>query len=109
MIERLGHEVIEAQDGQEAVTAAVDQHPDIVLMDLSMPGVDGLAATGALRKLSHCSRCEQLPIIAITAYPETLSMEKARKAGCDGYVRKPVDLNDLAGVLDRFAPRPSES
>jgi CheY-like chemotaxis protein len=105
MIERLGHEVIEAQNGREAVMSVVDNHPDIVLMDLSMPEVDGLTAAAAVRKLSHCSRCEQLPVIAISAYPETLSAEKALKAGCNGYLRKPVDLADLSGVIERFGRR----
>jgi len=103
LLERLGHKVVEAANGREAVKTAVDHKPDVVLMDLSMPEVDGLQATGALRAISHFSHSNQLPIIAITAYPETLSRDKAFKAGCDGYLKKPVDLVNLAGALVRFA------
>ena len=95
--------MVEAANGREAVKTAVDHKPDVVLMDLSMPEVDGLQATGALRAISHFSHSNQLPIIAITAYPETLSRDKAFKAGCDGYLKKPVDLVILAGALVRFA------
>jgi two-component system cell cycle response regulator DivK len=105
MIERLGHDVIEAQNGEEAVAAAISEHPDIALMDLSMPETDGLAATRAMRELSHCSRCRNLTIIAITAYPETLSKTMALEAGCQGYIRKPIDFNDLLGVLNKIVPQ----
>jgi len=104
MIERLGHQVIEATNGKEAVSASVDHKPDIVLMDLSMPVADGLQATAAIRAISQYPR--QLPIIAITAFPESLSEEKALKAGCDGYLRKPIDPDDLLKVFKRFATRP---
>jgi len=104
MLERLGHDVVEAASGREAVKTAVDQNPDVVLMDLSMPEVDGLQATGALRAIAHFSYFNHLPVIAITAHPETLSKDRAFKAGCDGYLQKPVDLSDLAVTLQRFAP-----
>ena len=102
MIERLGHQVVEAQNGKEAVKLAVDHQPGLVLMDLSMPEVDGLQTTGALRAIYDFSRLNHLPIIAITAYPEVLSKEKAFQAGCDAYLRKPVDLADLADALNKF-------
>ena len=73
-------------------------------MDLSMPEVDGLQATGALRAIAHFSYFNHLPVIAITAHPVTLSKDRAFKAGCDGYLQKPVDLSDLAVTLQRFAP-----
>ena len=63
----------------------------IVMMDLSMPEVDGLQATAALRAISN-----------FKDYPETLSVDKAFKAGCDAYLRKPVDLADLGAALRRF-------
>ena len=95
MNERLGHRVVEAAHGKEAVQVALDSNPDLVLMDLSMPEVDGLQATAALRAIS-------LPVIGITAYRETLSVDKAFRAGCDAYLRKPVDLADLGAALRRF-------
>ena len=91
MIERLGHRVIEATNGKDAVKTALDYNPDLVLMDLGMPEVDGLQATAALRAISN-----------FKDYPETLSVDKAFKAGCDAYLRKPVDLADLGAALRRF-------
>ena len=99
MIERLGHSVVEATNGKEAVKIALDSNPDVVLMDLSLPEVDGLQATGALRAISHFRDMNRLPVIALTAYPETLSKEKALRAGCNSCLRKPVDLTDLDGAL----------
>jgi two-component system cell cycle response regulator DivK len=101
MVEKLGHQVIEATNGKEAVSATIDHKPDLVLMDLSMPVADGLQATAAIRAISQYPR--QLPIIAMTAFPETLSEEKAFEAGCDGYLQKPIDLDDLVGVFKRFS------
>jgi len=99
MNERLGHRVVEAAHGKEAVQVALDSNPDLVLMDLSMPEVDGLQATSAISSFRDVNH---LPVIALTAYPETLSVEKAYQAGCDGYLQKPVDLTDLDAALRRF-------
>ena len=102
MIERLGHRVIEATNEKDAVKTALDSNPDLVLMDLSMPEVDGLQAAAALRAISNFKDMNHLPVIWITAYPETLSVDKAFRAGCDAYLRKPVDLADLGAALRRF-------
>jgi CheY-like chemotaxis protein len=102
MIEELGHQVIEAKNGREAVKIAIDHNPDIVFMDLGMPEVDGLQATGALRAIAHFSHFSHLPVVAITAYPESFSKEKAFQAGCDAYLRKPVGLAELAVALNQF-------
>ena len=91
MIERLDHRVIEAANGKEVVKTALDSNPEVVMMDLSMPEVDGLQATAALRAISN-----------FKDYPETLSVDKAFKAGCDAYLRKPVDLADLGAAFRRF-------
>ncbi len=80
MLETLGHEVIEATNGKEALRTAIKQSPDLVLMDLSMPEVDGFQAISALRSISSFNR---IPIIAITAYPQSHWRDKAEQAGCD--------------------------
>ena len=100
MLEKLGHNVLEAANGMQAIQAAITFRPDCILMDLSMPEVDGLLATAALRRIVPF-QC--VPIVAITAHPEELSREKAVAAGCDGYLRKPFAPQDLAAVLDRFS------
>src|SRR4051812_20650468 len=102
MIEKLGHQVVEARNGMEAIKASLEHKPDVVLMDLSMPAVDGLQATGAIRTFSQFPR--QLPIIAMTAFPKIVSEEKAFQAGCDAYLQKPFDLDDLAAVFKKFLP-----
>ena len=91
-----------AENGREAVQAALEHNPDLVLMDLGMPEVNGPVATGVPRAIAPFSHLNHLPVIAVTAYPEALSKDMALKAGCDGYLRKPVDLADLAGTLSRF-------
>jgi len=96
MIERLGHRVIEATNGSEAVQLAVALKPDCILMDLNMPNVDGLLATAALRAISPL---RQIPIVALTAYPRDMSRDKALAAGCDLYLQKPFSIVDLELVL----------
>ena len=100
MLLLLGHEVVEAANGREAVAAAVLRTPDLVLMDLSMPEVDGLLAIAALSTISPCAA---VPIIAMTAYPQQLTLNKAISAGCSAYLSKPFSLVDLSAALKRFS------
>jgi CheY-like chemotaxis protein len=100
MIERLGHHVIEATNGKEAVQATIDHNPECVLMDLALPEVDGLQATAAIRAISRFEG--RLPIIAMTAFHEAFSQDKAFRAGCDGYLRKPIDLDNLRDAFKEF-------
>src|SRR5437867_3574814 len=102
MLEKLGYDVIEAVNGKEAIEVALDGTPDLILMDLSMPEVDGLVATAALRSITIFTR---LPIIAMTAYPQALSFNQAKRAGCDGYLAKPFTQENLAAVLSKFSVR----
>jgi two-component system cell cycle response regulator DivK len=101
MLEMLGHSVSEAAGGKEAIHCVMKETPELILMDLSMPEVDGLLAVRALRQIEFSSR---IPVIAVTAYPESLSLKQALEAGCDGYLRKPVTPEDLSNVLNRFDP-----
>jgi len=99
----LGHAVAFAEDGEQAVNLATEQHWDIVLMDLHMPNMDGLEATQAIRTLSHAQR-SQVPIVALTAdvFPET--RERCEAAGVQGFLTKPVDTAELAACLQRLVP-----
>jgi two-component system cell cycle response regulator DivK len=97
MLEMNGCQVVEAMDGQEAVEMAQRECPDLILMDLNLPHLDGLAAVEQIRQLK--GKCEDVPIIAITAY-DTYGMEEAAiEAGCDEYIKKPNDLDYLEKVL----------
>lgn len=100
MLEKLGHEVLEAENGKHALRVALDQRPEFIFMDLSMPEVDGFQATGALRSISTFI---DVPVVAITAAPPELAKERAMDAGCDGYLSKPVSMEDLAAVLKKYS------
>ena len=100
MLQKLGHQVIEAANGKEALRVAIKQSPDLILMDLSMPEVDGFQATSALRSISSFSK---VPIIAITAYPPSHWRERAEDVGCDAYLQKPFSPDDLSALLKRFS------
>jgi CheY-like chemotaxis protein len=91
----LGHRVTEAADGIEAVEQAKREHPDLILMDISMPEMDGIEATRLIKQLDGF---ENIPIVAITGHSEKYQKE-ALKAGVNEVVRKPVELDDLEPLL----------
>ena len=99
MLEKLGHKVIEASNGKEALKVAIKQNPEVVIMDSRMPEVDGFQATSALRSIRNFSRT---PILAITAYPKSHWQDKAEDAGCDAFLQKPFTRKDLSAVLDKL-------
>jgi two-component system cell cycle response regulator DivK len=89
-------DVITARDGQEAVALARTVVPDLILMDLKMPVLDGWQAT---RRLKDDPRTAAIPVIAVTAQAMLGDREKALAAGCDGYVTKPFDVRQLCALL----------
>jgi CheY-like chemotaxis protein len=94
-LEQLGYLIIEAEDGAQAVEIARRDHPDIILMDLTLPVMDGLAATAMIRSDQQMSK---VPIIAVTAHHETDLRAEAKASGFNAYVTKPIDmpwLNEL--------------
>ena len=91
-LERKGFEVVIAVDGQAGVDMASSASPDIILMDLSLPVMDGWEAT---RRLKADSATQSIPVIALTAHAMSGDEVKAREAGCDDYDTKPVNLNRL--------------
>ena len=96
-LDSYGYRVIEAADGREAVTLAESACPDLVLMDLNMPIMDGLAATERIRELRE--KCGDVPIVAATAFDTYGMKEAALEAGCNAYLLKPLDLNELESVI----------
>jgi two-component system cell cycle response regulator DivK len=87
MLTHSGFEVVEAEDGQQALDAVAKSLPDVILMDLSIPGVDGWEVT---RRLKADARSQPVPIIALTAHAMRGDEERARAAGCDHYLAKPI-------------------
>lgn len=98
LIEGYGYQVVEATDGIEAVDKTRQQHPDLILMDISLPVVDGLTATRAIREFSFAAH---IPIIAVTAFGK-LYHKKAIEAGCDDLIDKPVDFDALEPMLNHY-------
>lgn len=99
-LERWGYRVVEASNGREAIEMTEHLCPDLILMDLNMPEVDGLTAAGAIRKYNE--QCAGVPIIAVTAYDTFGIEEAALEAGCDAYVRKPLDMSQLEKTISGF-------
>ena len=98
IVESYGYQVIEAANGLEAIECLKDNFPDLILMDISMPMMDGLTATQAIRKFKSCA---EIPILAITAHGRQF-YEKALEAGCNDLIEKPVDFDSLESVLSRY-------
>lgn len=98
LLEGFGYQVLEAADGEEAVKTAKAEHPDLVLMDISMPVMDGLTATQMIRKFDNGTH---MPIIAVTAYGDSY-YRKAIEAGCDDLINKPLDFENLEPVLNQY-------
>lgn len=96
---RRGHEVIVAVDGEQGVRLAQEQQPELILMDMSLPIMDGWEAT---RQLKGTPGTHTIPIIALTAHAMVGVREKALEAGCDEYDTKPIDLPRLLGKIQRL-------
>ena len=96
LLEMSGYQVVEATNGEEAVKVARNESPRLILMDLSLPVIDGLAATRLIRKLPHC---QKTPIIAVSAHDSSDFQVDALNAGCNSYITKPIDFNELEEVI----------
>ena len=96
-----GYELIEAVDGIEGVAAAEREKPDLILMDIQLPGIDGYEATRRIRMLPELAK---VPIIAVTSYALSGDEAKTRAAGCDGYVAKPFSPRQLLAKVREFLP-----
>ncbi len=98
LVESYGYEVIEATDGIEAVDWTKKYFPDLILMDISLPVVDGLTATRTIRQTMSA---QELPIVAITAFGKAY-YDRAIAAGCNDLINKPLDLDMLEPVLNQY-------
>lgn len=98
LLQGFGYAVVEAENGQEAVEKAKQATPDLILMDLSLPVMDGFAATQIIRKFDGFSK---VPIIAVTAYGNSY-YRQAIEAGCDDLINKPLDFDKLEPILEQY-------
>ncbi|HEY8560013.1 MAG TPA: response regulator [Pyrinomonadaceae bacterium] len=98
LLEMYGYEIIEAADGREALEIVGKSFPDLILMDIAMPVMDGLTAT---RKIRTIRRADHIPIIAVTAHGRQF-YKKAIEAGCDDLIEKPVDFDALETKIEHY-------
>ena len=99
ILRKHGHEVIEAVSGEEGLALAVQEQPDLILMDIQLPGMDGLEAT---RRIRASEAASGIPIIALTSYAMTGDRERALQAGCTGYIEKPIDPETIIASIERY-------
>jgi CheY-like chemotaxis protein len=99
LLEMSGYEVLEAVNGEEAVQMAAKAHPSLILMDLSLPLLDGLAAT---RRIRQYPDLREVPIVAVSAHDTADFHADALAAGCNDYVTKPIDFDQLEELLKKL-------
>lgn len=99
---RRGYDIVTAVDGAEGVSMAGREAPDLILMDVSLPVIDGLEAT---RRLKAAVETRSIPLIALTAHAMVTDMEQAFAAGCDDFDTKPIDLPRLLGKIEALLGR----
>jgi two-component system cell cycle response regulator DivK len=104
---RAGYEVLVVPNGESALAAVRGEHPDLILMDIELPGLDGLEVT---RRLKADPALRDIPVLALTAYAMRGDEQRCRAAGCDGYLTKPIDRMTLLDAVARCLPvREAES
>ena len=104
ILERMGHVVLKAVTGEEGVEAAVREVPDLILMDIQLPGIDGFEAT---KRIRASAAARGVPIVAVTSLAMTGDRERLLAAGCNGYIEKPIDPDAIMGQIAGFLPEAS--
>jgi len=97
-----GYTLLEAKDGKEALDLLKSAYPDLILMDINMPDMDGYTLTAKIKALPGFGR---IPILAVTANVMRGDKEKTLEAGCDGYIQKPLDIDQLTREIEKFIMR----
>jgi two-component system, cell cycle response regulator DivK len=97
VLEHAGYRILHASDGNEGIAIARHHKPDLILMDIQLPGMDGLAAT---RQLKADDDTRGIPIVAVTAFAMAGDGDRIRAAGCDGYIAKPFSYKELVAQVD---------
>jgi CheY-like chemotaxis protein len=100
ILEKMGHQVIQAKTGEKGVALALQEKPDLVLMDIQLPGIDGTEATRRIR--ASCN----VPIIAVTSYAMAGDRERLLASGCNGYIEKPINPETIMDEIGAYLERP---
>jgi two-component system, cell cycle response regulator DivK len=101
-LERKGYTVVSAMNGEQGLFMATAEHPDLILMDMSLPGMDGWEAT---QRIKADPVIKSIPVIALTAHAMVGDREKSLQAGCDDYDTKPVEFSRLLQKIENFLSR----
>lgn len=96
-----GYRVIEVENGYEGIQKTVEHHPDLILMDIQLPGIDGYEV---IKRIKTDPKTGKIPIIAVTSYALSGDSQKAFEAGCDGYVAKPYSPKKLLSMIEETLP-----
>ena len=96
LLQNAGHEVMLAEDGEMGLETVMDSAPDLILVDLGLPDMDGQTVVALLRQQTTLQR---VPVIAFTAWPQETAFDMARAYGCDGIITKPIDTRAFAGQI----------
>ncbi len=99
IIKSSGYEVIEARTGEEGVALALKERPDLIIMDIQLPGIDGLETTKRIRESEADG---EIPIIALTSYAMAGDKEKAISVGCNGYIEKPINPETFIAEIEKY-------
>ena len=99
LLEQRGHEVVAAESGPLGIELAGRGRPDLILLDIQLPGMDGYTVARALKA---DARLREVPIVAVTSYAMVGDREQAMAAGCDGYIEKPINPRTFVGEVEKF-------
>jgi len=99
ILEKKGYKVIAARTGEDGIEMALKDRPDLILMDIQLPGIDGLETTRRIRTLKTGN---DVPIIALTSYALVGDREQVMNAGCTGYIEKPINPETIMGEIDKY-------
>ncbi len=94
-----GYEVIKARSGEEGIELAIKEKPDLIIMDIQLPDIDGLEAT---KRIRESEEVDAISIVALTSYAMAGDKEKALNAGCTGYIKKPIDPETFIAEIEKF-------
>lgn len=101
LLSQHGHAVLKASNGPDGITVAQEKKPDAILLDIQLPGMDGYAIAGVLKK---DERTRDIPVIAVTSYAMRGDREKVLAAGCEGYIEKPINPDTFMSQILSFIP-----
>jgi CheY-like chemotaxis protein len=105
VLSKHNYTLLHAPDGETGVQLAIDAKPDLILIDMGLPDVDGQTVITLLRQIPDL---QHVPLVAITAWPEDKAFEMAKRYGCDGCIVKPINVKEFAGQVKSFLDQPKK-